>query len=226
MIEGFLVFYVYLFVSVGSCPSSDLHRFVNLSYELELTGFKFKMDYAGLYTCTCRSPNVFSTDRCWQNTAGASSLTPKEGALVVARKEQTALQICFKPWVIRRCWKRWVFMTVRRSQQGRGKKFRTARGRSCGGHRASQRGSCGVFVAMGNWKAGPKGIHADMIRVKGEKRRMSDDQEDTSVYGCLMWHGHGLCIIFVVFHLLVQVDIDNIPTPLAYILAGGTGRST
>ena len=37
MVEGFLVVYVYLFVSVGSCPSSDLHRFVKLSYESELT---------------------------------------------------------------------------------------------------------------------------------------------------------------------------------------------
>jgi len=43
---------------------------------------------------------------------------------------------------------------------------------------ASQTRSCGVFVAMGNRKAGAKGIHPDMIRVKGEKRRISDDQED------------------------------------------------
>ena len=35
--KGFLVFCVYLLVSVGCCPSSDLHRFVKLSYELELT---------------------------------------------------------------------------------------------------------------------------------------------------------------------------------------------
>ena len=33
----FLVFYVYLFVSVGCCPSSDLDRFVKLSYESKLT---------------------------------------------------------------------------------------------------------------------------------------------------------------------------------------------
>ena len=37
MLEGFLVLYVYLFVSVGCCPSSDLYRFVILSYESKLT---------------------------------------------------------------------------------------------------------------------------------------------------------------------------------------------
>ena len=37
IVEGFLVFYVYLFVSVGCCPSSDLYRFVKLSYESKLT---------------------------------------------------------------------------------------------------------------------------------------------------------------------------------------------
>ena len=36
-LKGFLVFYVYLFVSVGCCPSSDLYRFVKLSYESKLT---------------------------------------------------------------------------------------------------------------------------------------------------------------------------------------------
>ena len=149
MVEGFLVFYVHIFVSVGSCTSSD----------------------DGLGTCTCRSPNVFSTNRCWQNTAGA---------LILTRKEQMALQICLKPWVSRPCWKSWHFMTVRRSPQQRGKKSRMAPGRSCvGSHRSSQKRSSSAFVAAGNWKAGPKGIHADMIRAKGEKKRISDDQEDT-----------------------------------------------
>ena len=36
-LRGFLVFYVYLFVSVECCPSSDLDRFVKLSYESKLT---------------------------------------------------------------------------------------------------------------------------------------------------------------------------------------------
>ena len=36
-LRGFLVFYVYLFVSVECCPSSDLYRFVKLSYESKLT---------------------------------------------------------------------------------------------------------------------------------------------------------------------------------------------
>ena len=37
MVEGFLFFYAYLFVSVGCCPRSDLYRFVKLWYESELT---------------------------------------------------------------------------------------------------------------------------------------------------------------------------------------------
>ena len=37
LVEGFLVFYVYLFVSVGCCPRSDLYRFVKLSCESKLT---------------------------------------------------------------------------------------------------------------------------------------------------------------------------------------------
>ena len=37
LVECFLVFYVYLFVSVVCCPSSDLYRFVKLSYESKLT---------------------------------------------------------------------------------------------------------------------------------------------------------------------------------------------
>ena len=36
------IFYVYLFVSVGCCPSSDLYRFVNLSYESKLTWMGFR----------------------------------------------------------------------------------------------------------------------------------------------------------------------------------------
>ena len=143
------------------------------------------------FNCTCRSPNLFSTDRCWQNTAGALPLTPKEGALVVARKEQMAPQICLQRWATRQSWNSWIFASVLGSQTGPGNNFRMAPGRSCSGHRASQRRSCGVCVAMGNWKAEPKGIHADMIRVKGEKRRIRRMRK-ILLYTCL-------CIAFIVF---------------------------
>ena len=46
MVEGFLVFYAYyrvfIFVSVECCPSSDLYRFVKLSYESKLTCMGFR----------------------------------------------------------------------------------------------------------------------------------------------------------------------------------------
>ena len=72
---------------------------------INLDGFEMEC------TWTCRLPN---TDWFWQNTAGASTLAPKE---------QMAPQICFKHWISRRCWKSWFFLTVGRSQQQRGKKF-------------------------------------------------------------------------------------------------------
>ena len=75
--------------------------------QVELDGFKIEC------TWTCCLPNIFSTDCFWQNTAGASALEPKE---------QMEPQICFKPWASRPCWKTWILPTVRRSQQGRGKK--------------------------------------------------------------------------------------------------------
>ena len=113
MVEGFLVFCVYLFVPVGCCPSSDLHRFVNREVVVwvQVDLCWFKMDCLPSF---CPPPNLFSTDRCWQNTAGASTLT---------RKEQRAPQICLKHWATRRCWKSWILAAVLRSQQGRGKKF-------------------------------------------------------------------------------------------------------
>ena len=57
---------------------------------------------------------MFSTDRWWQNTAGASTMT---------RKEQRAPQICLKPWASWHSWKTWIFASVIRSPQQRGKKF-------------------------------------------------------------------------------------------------------
>ena len=65
-----------------------------------------------MYTCTCRSPKVLSTDWFGQNTAGASA---------VARKVQMEPQMCFKRWASRRCWKSWIFGAAIRSQQVRGK---------------------------------------------------------------------------------------------------------
>ena len=172
--EGFLVFYVHLFVSFGSCTSlgasSELWS-CRMSWSWSVWLYGFKMDCV---PCRGRSPNVFSTDCFWQNTAGALTKTPKE---------QMEPQICFKRWVTRRCWKSWILPpTVRRSPQQRGDNFLMAPGRSCGGQVASHKRSCGVCVAVGNWKAEPKGIHADMIRVKREKRRISDDEEDTALH--------------------------------------------
>ena len=114
-LRGFLVFYVYLFASVGSCTSQDLHRFVKLSYDVVWVGvdlYGFKMDWVP--APACRSPKVLSTDCFWQNTAGASAQTPKE---------QRAPQICLKPWASRHSWTSYFFPTVIRSQQQRGKKF-------------------------------------------------------------------------------------------------------
>ena len=76
----------------------------------------------GLYTCTCRSPKVLSTDWFWQNTAGASTQKRKEQNL------QMEPQICLKRWAIHRCWKSWFSPTVLRSQQGPGKKFTVPNG--------------------------------------------------------------------------------------------------
>ena len=75
---GFLVFYVCLFVSVGCCPSSDLHRFAKLSYELELTctGLIRIVHIENPQSTINFGPNDFSLENGpnWKFSPGAKNL--------------------------------------------------------------------------------------------------------------------------------------------------------
>ena len=91
-VEGILVFYVYLFVSVGCCPSSDLYRFVKLSYESKLTCMGFRwIGYLHLSYSQRVFDRLFLTKHCRcfdKDTQGA------EGAadLLEALSQSTQLE--------------------------------------------------------------------------------------------------------------------------------------
>ena len=109
MVEGFFVFCVSLLEVVRIQKHGEICEvvvWVGVDQDV------FKMGYCKLGVVAFFT--FFSTDWFWQNTAGASTKT---------RKEQMAPQICFKPWASRHSWKTWIFPTVIRSQQQRGKKF-------------------------------------------------------------------------------------------------------
>ena len=72
---------------------------------------RFKMECT--WTCPGLVPFPTSFQIDSSNTAGVSTLT---------RKVQMEPQICFKPWVSRRCWKSWIFNCVITSPQQHGKK--------------------------------------------------------------------------------------------------------
>ena len=78
------VFYVYLFVSVGSCSNSEALSDL----------WSFRMSWS--WPRRVKMDSIFSTDWFWQNIAGAS---------FGERKVQMERQICFKHWISRRCWK-------------------------------------------------------------------------------------------------------------------------
>ena len=95
------MFYCFLRVSVGSCSNPEAWW--------DLWSCRISWSWpAEWYTCTCPCLTVFSTDRCWQNTAGASSET---------RKEQMDPQICLEHWVSHPCWRSWILDNVSSPQQ-------------------------------------------------------------------------------------------------------------